>query len=332
MGPIGKLGIGPMSPETVEAVFRYSDKNPAPLMLIASKNQVDYSGGYVSGWTTSAYAKFTGKLKKQHPKAKVYLCRDHCGPGFNGRQDLKDVYATINSDIENNFDLIHIDFCHYQGSEKTKLLESQKAIEYIQKKSPKMLIEIGTDENTGRDFGDLGRIEKNMDFFASFCKPQFFVCQTGSLIKEINQRGQFQKSYVEKLKRLADKYGFYLKEHNADYLSLKEIRQRRGLVGAVNVAPQFGVIQTFAIINKALEYGVDITDFLEVSYRSGKWQKWLDQNTPENKFLCAVTAGHYNFTSDAYKKIIERINKHENIKETIIGEIVKVIDLYIKNL
>ena len=116
-------------------------------MLIASKNQIDYSGGYVNGWTTSKYSNNLSELNK-YPYSNVVSCRDHCGPGFNGNFDIKDTYNTIESDIENNFDLIHIDFCHYKGDNNERLLES-KAIELCHKLNKDILIEIGTDENLG---------------------------------------------------------------------------------------------------------------------------------------------------------------------------------------
>src|SRR5436309_3387600 len=92
------LGIGPMSSEAVEAVFRYSNFHRKQLMLIASKNQVDWNGGYVNKWTTKAYMEFVQKMRKAYPQADVLVCRDHCGPGFNGNHDLKDVYKTIEDD------------------------------------------------------------------------------------------------------------------------------------------------------------------------------------------------------------------------------------------
>ena len=107
-----RIGIGPMSPEVIEATYKYSDINNIKIMLIASKNQIDHSGGYVNNWNTARYTRFCNSLKKQNKNSKVLLCRDHCGPGFNGNFSLNDVYKTINSDIKSGFDLIHIDFCH----------------------------------------------------------------------------------------------------------------------------------------------------------------------------------------------------------------------------
>ena len=59
---IRKIGIGPMSSEVIEAVYRYSATNNKELMLIASKNQIDYKSGYVNNWSTKDYSKFLKNL------------------------------------------------------------------------------------------------------------------------------------------------------------------------------------------------------------------------------------------------------------------------------
>ena len=180
-----KLGIGPMSTETIEAVFRFSHFHRNPIMLIASKNQIDYSGGYVNNWTTKEYTNALKNFKKKYPYSEIINCRDHCGPGFNGNHNLDDSYNTIKTDIENEFDLIHIDFCHYEGPNEDRLLESKKAIQFCNNLNEKILIEIGTDENLGDKFSlnSLDEIEKEIDFFISFSKPEFFVVQTGVCYK-----------------------------------------------------------------------------------------------------------------------------------------------------
>lgn len=330
--PNTKLGIGPLSSEIIEAVFIYSQENEVPLMLIASKNQIDNNGGYVNNWNTKKYTNHVKSLKIKYPKSKVLICRDHCGPGFNGNYDLNDTYQTIKSDITNGFDLIHFDLCKYKGSHQEKLSQSRKAIEYALSLNSNLMIEVGTDENTGRNLRDLSLIENDIKFFLTFCRPEFYVSQTGSYIMEINQLGKFDSKYVKQLKKLLDKYGLKLKEHNADYLPTKDIRKRLDLVDAVNVAPQFGVIQTQLTLLKCATYGIDPNKFLNASYKSKKWQKWIRPKNDSDKFLCALSAGHYNFTSTEYRRIYYLINKHEDFKSTIINEVQKNINMYIKSL
>lgn len=330
--PLAVLAVGPMSSEVIEAVFRFSHYHRKPLMLIVSKNQIDHSGGYVNNWTTAQYRAFVNDQKKKYPNSAVLMCRDHCGPGFNGIHEMSDVYKTMESDLANGFDLMHIDFCHYQGSYEEQLAESKKAIQFCLEKNPRVLLEIGTDENVGANYNlpNLAEIEREIDYFKSFCDPSFFVVQTGSLIKEINQVGHFNKSFVEKISPLVKSKGIKLKEHNADYLSREEIGLRKGLVDAQNVAPQLGVVQTQIVLAQCLMYGVRFDDFISEVCAGGKWKKWLHTNTAENKMLCAMIAGHYHFRGDHYKKIISQLEAQEDINESIINSIMTVIHHYVE--
>ena len=122
-----------------------------------------------------------------------------------------------------------------------------------------------------------------------------------------------------------------MKEHNADYLTAEKIRERQGLVDAMNIAPQFGVVQTALTLQKCLTYGVRFDDFLEEVYVGKRWKKWMHKNSSQNKFLCGLIAGHYHFSSDTYKNIIEQLEEREDIRETIIKEIIEVIDHYEQN-
>jgi hypothetical protein len=326
-----ELALGPMSPEIIDAVFRYSHFHRKPLMLIASKNQVDHSGGYVHNWTTGEYMEYVREMKEQNPNAQVAVCRDHCGPGFNGNHDLQDTYATIEDDIAQGFDLIHIDFCHFKGSIEEQRKAAKDAILHALKIKPSIRLEIGTDENVGANYSlpNLAEWEKEIDFFKSFCNPEFYVVQTGSLVMEINQVGSFNKPFVEKVSAMIKEKELKLKEHNADYLLQNEIDMRKGLVDAQNIAPQLGVIQTQTVLTKCLIYGIPTQDFLNMAYDGGKWKKWMHTNTADNKILCSIIAGHYHFSSPAFQKIIEELEKREDIKESIIDNITNVIHHYV---
>lgn len=324
------LGVGPMSKDIIKSVYSYSHIYKVPLMLIASKNQVDYKSGYVSN--TKNFSLLCKEYKKKYSHSRVFICRDHCGPGFNGSYNLEDVYTTIDIDIENDFDLIHIDYCHLKASRETMLKESRQAIEYILNKKPTMMIEIGTDINTGKNFQDIKRVEGEMAYFASFFSPTFFVCQTGTIIKELGQFGSFDKEYVKKLSLLAKKYHLNIKEHNADYLSSEEIRLRKNLISAMNIAPQLGVLQTLISLEKAKTYGIRVDEFLEASYKSRKWEKWLDTSKPTNKLLCSLISGHYCFNSKEYQKIYAQLERREDFSKTIETEVHKLIQLYIEGL
>jgi hypothetical protein len=328
-----RLALGPMSTEAIEAIYRYSDDHDIQLMLIASKAQIDHDGGYVNNWTTEQFVEHVNKLKKNFTDADVLLCRDHCGPGFKKSTNVVDHYITAVADIDAGFDLIHVDFCHLQSNHKGKLEASKQLIEHIQKINPQMMFEIGTDENVGAAEMNLDRIENDIDFFLSFCDPKFYVVQTGSLIKEINQVGSYDEPSVELISDLLHSRDLKLKEHNADYLSFNDLKRRRKAVDAVNIAPMLGVIQTNFVLHRCMLHGFDTTPFLNKAYDSGRWSKWLYNNTADNKYLCALTAGHYVFTSDEYRSLIDRLNKVDgDIYESIVDEHYDVINNYMIGL
>ena len=319
-----KLAIGPLSPEIIEAAFRCTH----PIMLIASKNQIDHSRGYVNNWTTDDYCDYLRNMRAAYPNHQVKVCRDHCGPGFNGNYDLQDSYETIANDINNGFDLIHIDLCHHD--EASRLHHSQQLIEYALSLNPKIGIEIGTDENTGDPTCHPDELEKEVQFFTSFCKPEYYVVQTGSLVMEVGQTGTFDAASVKQSSDIIHAYGLKLKEHNADYLNEEQIQMRVGMVDAMNIAPQLGVIQTMCVLTQAMALGCDPTPFLKKAYASGKWKKWFKREASE--LICSISCGHYIFTSEEYKTLYSQIGQRIDLRETIIQQIAAVIKHYIEPL
>ncbi|KYF75804.1 hypothetical protein BE20_56730 [Sorangium cellulosum] len=299
-------------------------------MLISSKSQIDYGGGYVGGFATRGYMEFIEKMRRRYPRSRVKICRDHCGPGFNGRYDLDDCYRTIRTDIQCGFDLIHVDFCHFPGTKAEILAQSRTAIDLCLSLNPDVELEIGTDENVGASLNwkELDRLRLDIGYFLGFCRPRYYVVQTGSLTKETRQVGTYNREFVEAAAAMLHDSGVRLKEHNADYLSAAALNARAGHVDAMNIAPQIGVIQTSVVLNQCLAYGIDASPYLEVCYRGGKWRKWLLKDRPEDKTLCSLIAGHYHFMSDEYRRLVDSLSKLEDIEETILLNITKVISHY----
>lgn len=322
--------VGPISSEIIESVYIFSEFKRKPIMLISSKNQIDYKNGYVNNWNTNEYVNFLKKLKKKYKKSNVLICRDHCGPGFNGTYLLKDTYKTIEKDIENNFDLIHIDFSKMKSSYKNILLESRKAIRFAISLNKDIQIEVGTDENLSQKFSHMhiDDFYNEYLFFSEIKKPAFFVVPTGSLVLENYQVGSFNKSFLLSLKKKFKKIDIRFKEHNADYLSKEKILLRKNIIDAINIAPQFGVSQTNVLLKNCIQYGINHIDFLNKSYDSFKWKKWLYKNTKNNKYLCAVLSGHYNFNSKEYHQILEQLSKIKNIREEIIESHISILEYY----
>ena len=76
------LGIGPMSKNCIDVVIELANKHDIPLMLIASRRQVEsqeLGGGYVNNWTTEEFAKYVN--------GRVPIERDHGGAGQGYKDD-----------------------------------------------------------------------------------------------------------------------------------------------------------------------------------------------------------------------------------------------------
>ena len=130
-----------------------------------------------------------------------------------------------------------------------------------------------------------------------------------------------------------------MKEHNADYLSSEVLSWHPRLgIHAANVAPEFGVAESKAFL-EILERS-DLKDianqFLEISYESGKWKKWMTESNKLSDRDKAIIAGHYNFSKPEFIEIknkAEKIlfKKYINLNFTLKKAIKNSIYRYLKN-
>ena len=61
------LGVGPMSLNVVDSSIDLADKFKTPIMLIASRRQIEsekYGGGYVNNWSTKKFSNYVKKKEK----------------------------------------------------------------------------------------------------------------------------------------------------------------------------------------------------------------------------------------------------------------------------
>ena len=80
------LGVGPMSINCVDASIEISALHDIPILLIASRRQIDsdeFGGGYVNNWTTREFAEYVINKDK---KGNIIISRDHGGPWQNNKE------------------------------------------------------------------------------------------------------------------------------------------------------------------------------------------------------------------------------------------------------
>ena len=364
------LGVGPMSKNCVDASIEVTDKYNFPIMLIASRRQIDaniFGKGYVENWGTEKFSKYVMSKSK---KKNIILCRDHGGPYQNNndiinkltlKDAIKNSKKSFEIDIKNDFKIIHIDpSINLKGNLKKNLIMDNLyelmiyCDEISRKNNKKILIEIGTEEQSGTT-NTFEEIEKFLNDINLFCKknkiikPSFVVLQTGTKVQELENVGSFEcpirieneiapEIQIFKALELCDKYDFWMKEHNGDYLSDESLKWHPKIgIHATNVAPEFGVIETISLIKILKEYNMKkyLNLFLELSYNSKKWTKWLRKNSNADDFKKSIIAGHYIFSDKEFielkKNIIEKLKKKSiNLDLYLKQNIVKSILRYTK--
>jgi hypothetical protein len=298
-----KLGVGPMSREIIECINEYGDINTNRLMVVASRNQVDYTGGYVCTPNDLTNAIFNPN---------ILVCRDHCGPYFKDTDkglSLEDAMVeckkTIDADIFAGFDLIHIDVSRIA---ENQLVYAKELIDYTLSLSPNIMLEFGSENNTGKDLTDsLSHIEEQLAFIDQYsANVVFFVTQTGSFTQH-TQTGAFDVTFNTPIADKIHSHGFLYKEHNADYLDSDGIALRRiAGVDSLNNAPQLGTVQT-RILKEISNNNTEWIAFADLVYKSNLWTKWLPSNIIDPD-LAVIVAGHYLFNTHEYTALIQSID------------------------
>ena len=336
------LGVGPMSKNCVDASIDLANRYNLPIMMIASRRQIDseaLGGGYVNGWTTE---QFSAYVKERDKRGRIILARDHGGPWQNEkeksaklglRQAMESAKDSFRVDIESGFDVIHIDpsIDLFGDSTTEDILERiYELYEYChivsQKCGRKIYYEIGTEEQSGI-VNTLDEIEYTFNEMFDFCKknalpaPTFIVVQIGTKVMEMRNVGTFDSPYrvinelpteiqVPKMISLCNKYNVYMKTHNTDYLSDEAISWHPKLgIHSSNVAPEFGIAETKAFIKILRENGLskEYEEFVQISYDSGKWVKWMLPDSTATMEDKAVIGGHYQFSTPEFADLKSRV-------------------------
>ena len=366
------LGIGPMSKNCVDATIELADQHKAPLMLIASRRQIDsedFGGGYVENWTSNEFADY---VKENDRENNVIIARDHGGPWQNELEKNKNMSledamesakASFKSDIDAGFNMLHIDpsIDIHEKPNVDQILERVYELydfccSYAKKNNKEIIFEIGTEEQSGGN-NTKEELEYTLQKMKDFCRsndfpyPSFVVIQAGTRVMETKNVGSFDSNirvdnelppeiHIPRMIDICDKYGILMKEHNTDYLSTESLKwQPRLGIHAANIAPEFGVAETKALIKILDETNQnDLLDkFLTLSYDSLKWKKWMLKDTSANDHDKAIIAGHYVFSSDECVDIknqakIKVSNLDEFLKDEVKSSIKRYMNAFNLNL
>lgn len=363
------LGVGPMSKTVTRVAIDLANFYRFPISLIPSRRQVDaesLGGGYVENWNTEEFTKYVRSLDKG---GFVLLSRDHSGPwGSNNLKDgreptlpeaMEEVKLSLADDINNGFNLLHIDpspaLQHGFSEEDVE----DMAIELIAfcnsvKKQNDLVFEIGTDEqNSSPEEVEVSRLRldkmlSRLDKY-KLPKPLFYVLQTGTKVAEMRNVGSFDQPLSLKgslpstvllpaILKLCTSRGVLLKEHNADYLSNNSLKWHRKFgIHAANVAPEFGVCETKSLVKLFNQFGMksEVSRFKAIALEGKKWEKWMLPNSNASDDDKFQIAGHYHFSNPEVLEMRSKLaeagsKKGIRVEQEIENDIRGAIDRYLK--
>jgi tagatose-1,6-bisphosphate aldolase non-catalytic subunit AgaZ/GatZ len=358
------FGIGPMSEVVIRATLELGRDMDFPVMFIASRNQIDsaeFGGGYVMGWDQRDFSDAIRNIAQEIGfEGSLYLCRDHGGPWQRDKEKydklspeeaMRIAKASYLADLEAGFNLLHIDPTKDPHSSDTVPMDTviertlelmEFTEEHVQRLSlSNVSYEVGTEETAGglitpdafQQF--IEKLLAELDN-RGFPHPAFIVGQTGTLVKMNRNVGNFDAEAAQKLCHIAKQYGLGFKEHNADYLppDILKMHPDIGITGA-NVAPEFGLDETTALVNLAgqEEKAIGKSSYLSPSnfistiqnaaLECGRWKKWLTKEeahltekdisaNPRKLKEVMTVCGHYVFNRSDVQ--IARAKLYENLK------------------
>ena len=365
------LGVGPMSLNCVDAAIELANEYEAPLLLIASRRQIDseeFGGGYVNNWTTQEFAKY---VIDNDQKGKVLLARDHGGPwqstkevgdNLSLRRAMDSAKLSYLRDLEAGFQVLHIDpsVDIHSSPNVDEILDRVFDLydfcwTHAQRLGREVIFEVGTEEQSGST-NTQEELDYTLNELLKFCKknnipqPSFVVIQTGTRVMETRNVGSFDtplrvanelpaEIQVPKMIEICNRYGIMMKEHNTDYLSDEALQWHPRLgIHAANVAPEFGVAETLALLDVLEKNNLQgmADDFLRLSYDSRKWEKWMLDETTASDRDRSIISGHYVFSKPACDELkakarTDLAKKQIDLDSHLKNEVKKSIFRYMKN-
>jgi fructose/tagatose bisphosphate aldolase len=303
-----------MSKNIVDSIIYFSNSNNIDIVFIPSRRQIEYSGGYVNNWTTKEFYTYI----KQNSKRKMIIERDHGGPGQGYKDD--DGFESITDDIK-YLDIIHIDPWKKYKTYQEGLQWTLKCIKYIYSINPSIEYEIGTEEGirptTEEELDNLVKDIKNTLSENVFKQIKYLVIQCGTKLLEKENIGTFDSEKLKNMLNVAKKYNLTAKEHNGDWIDMNTVTAKESLgLECINIAPEFGEIETNVILDIIKNNIDDYELFFNVCLESDRWKKWVSESfiPTDNKEKLIKICGHYVFSDPRIQRMK---NKYPDIDSSI---------------
>ena len=144
--------------------------------------------------------------------------------------------------------------------------------------------------------------------------------------------------HLIKILEICKEFNVYMKEHNTDYLSNDSLKWHPRLgIHAANVAPEFGVTESLALVNILKKFNLKkhLNKFLELSYNSKKWSKWVIDKNLISDYEKSIISGHYIFAKEEFLELKNDLNfilnkKKINLDNELKKSIKEAISRYLR--
>lgn len=325
---MAKIFIGPMSKNVVDAVIAVSNAENTSVGLIPSRRQVEYNGGYVNNWTTKRFAEYVRENSRH-----VILQRDHGGALQGDAED--DGLESFRHDAESNFDLIHIDPWKKFKTVDAAAQNTMDMMRHISAHNSNCRYEVGTEEAIRRyeveELETFLKILKENLEGSLWEKIEYAVIQGGTGLLGTANIGVFDETRCAAMIAVCASYGLKSKEHNGDFLALKDIGRRFELgLDGLNIAPEFGGCETECILD-ALTTEEQLEKFFRLCYDSRRWVKWMPRDftlTKDNRRDIINVSGHYVFSHPEFVELKSQIADIDSkIQKTLMSKLSSIISV-----
>lgn len=342
------LCVGPMSVNCIDAAIEISNENDIPIIFIPSRRQVEckaLGSGYVMNTED-----FVPYVRERDKKNMVLIERDHGGL-FQGNNESKfnldeatdSAMDSYFADVDSGFDIIELDCSLINKDLKSVFFHNKLMYQFCEdiKEDEKIIYEFEFEEHSVKKT-DPKDFENVLNFMSHIKdnKIKFIVGNVGLYVREMENIGGVDFELLNKFTQMCDCDNFYFKMHNCDYLDFNTLQKvNRTGVAAINVAPEFGVVETRELLNQLLKNDLEkeYQDFKKIAIDSGKWKKWmmLDPNIFEpvdgNRYVSEI-CGHYVFNHPEVVEIKRKAQEKFDLDSALKSAVKNKIKEYLKGL
>ncbi len=351
--------IGVVSEAAVKAALRVAYRRRSPVMLIASRRQVErdsVGGGYVAGWSPE---RFVRTIRAVDPDGLAIICRDHGGPfqhpaeaQMNVEQAMKSASESFAADIDAGFDVLHIDTSAGRNGEAAPQEAIDRFVEladcvagHANRRKRPIAVEMGgefQDEWISKP-GDVRALLRTLSTRirnTATPYPVFVVTQTGTLVDGLENKGLLNVSdeqsrsrsmKLRELQAIVREFDASIKAHNCDYLQ-RHAWHALGEAGiSTNVAPEYATAGTKVLLDLLAATGMtkERETFIDNVVDSGMWKRWTrSDSSDEYKALCAGHYLHDPETADLRARVSRRLqgDSHGSLEEAVTQRIEYLIE------